>query len=127
MEWSRFRIICHAEQIGGGAATMNVTLGNITPTCLRQHNETLSVRKAQPFHTASSRSNTSNMALTASMSATDVKEKFAEFAYIAINDTSIGERVREFQQKGFPIETAEGLDFCQRNVIADEVRIFYKT
>jgi len=31
----------------------------------------------------------------------------------------VGERVKDMQNKGFPIETAEGLDFCKQNVLDD--------
>ncbi|WQF90608.1 hypothetical protein CDEST_15622 [Colletotrichum destructivum] len=68
------------------------------------------------------------MASSASISTADVQEKFTEAAHIAIRDASIGERVREFQQAGFPIETAEGLEFCQRNVIEDaRIRFILET
>ncbi|KAH0441705.1 hypothetical protein CcaCcLH18_01965 [Colletotrichum camelliae] len=80
------------------------------------------------FAKQTSRSNTSDMASSASMSTAEIEEKLAESAYIAINDASIGERVREFQQMGFPIETAEGLEFCRRNVIEDaRIRLILET
>ncbi len=46
---------------------------------------------------------------------------FSEDALFCVEDPVIGERVKEMQTKGFPIESADGLDFCQQNVLGDRV------
>jgi len=54
-----------------------------------------------------------------SLSADDVRKLFAESgdAVYFIEDSLIGERVLEMKRRGFPIETAYGLDFCKQNVL----------
>ncbi|KAK1657748.1 hypothetical protein BDP55DRAFT_566587 [Colletotrichum godetiae] len=60
------------------------------------------------------------MALNTSLSAVDVRRAFTEAAFLYANDASVGQRVKEFQQRGFPIESADGLDFCKQNVFEDQ-------
>lgn len=56
-----------------------------------------------------------------SLSAADVRRLFSEDAVLFIEDAVVGERVKEMQQRGFPIESADGLDFCKLNVFDDPV------
>lgn len=41
--------------------------------------------------------------------------------FVTVQDGSIGEQVQAMRQSRFPIRTAEGLDFCKRNVLNDTV------
>lgn len=56
-----------------------------------------------------------------SLSVADVRRLFSEDAVLFIEDAVVGERVKEMQQRGFPIESADGLDFCKLNVFDDTV------
>ncbi|PVH91196.1 hypothetical protein DM02DRAFT_678204 [Periconia macrospinosa] len=49
----------------------------------------------------------------------DIKRSFLEDGLFYVEDSAIGDQVKEIQKKGFPIESAAGLDFCQRNVLDD--------
>jgi hypothetical protein len=58
-----------------------------------------------------------------SLSADDVRKLFAEGgdAVYFVEDSVIGDRVLDMKTRGFPIETAEGLDFCKHNVLDNRV------
>jgi len=61
------------------------------------------------------------MASITSLSADDVQRLFSQDAVFYVEDPVVGERVVEMQKKGFPIESADGLDFCKQNVLDDTV------
>jgi hypothetical protein len=61
------------------------------------------------------------MASIASLSTADVQKLFSEDALYYVEDPAVGEQVKEMQDKGFPIESADGLDFCKQNVLDDVV------
>lgn len=61
------------------------------------------------------------MASITSLSAADVQKLFSRDAVFYVEDPVVGERVVEMQKKGFPIESADGLDFCKHNVLDDTV------
>jgi hypothetical protein len=63
----------------------------------------------------------SPMASITSLSAADARRLFSEDAVFSVEDPMVGERVKEMQQRGFPIESADGLDFCKQNVFDDTV------
>ena len=61
------------------------------------------------------------MASITSLSAADVRRLFSDDAVFYTEDAAVGERVKDMQQKGFPIESVDGLDFCKQNVFDDTV------
>lgn len=46
---------------------------------------------------------------------------FSEDGVLYVEDTAIGDRVKEMQMKGFPFESVDSLDFCKNNVLDDIV------
>jgi len=64
-----------------------------------------------------------SMASITSLSAADIQKLFLEdAAFYYVDDPVVGERVNEIQKRGFPIESADGLDFCKENVL-DDMRV----
>jgi hypothetical protein len=61
------------------------------------------------------------MASISPSSTDDIRRKFSQDAVLFIEDSVVGERVKEMQQRGFPIESADGLDFCKLNALDDTV------
>ncbi|OAL57278.1 hypothetical protein IQ07DRAFT_638627 [Pyrenochaeta sp. DS3sAY3a] len=62
------------------------------------------------------------MASITSLSVEGIQKLFSEDAAIYVEDPAIGEQVEEMRRKGFPIESADGLDFCKNNVL-DDMRV----
>jgi len=62
------------------------------------------------------------MASTKSVSAEDPQKAILEVGVFCAEDPVVGKRVDEIAQKGFPFQTEEGLDFCKRNALDDNVR-----
>ncbi|KAH8708414.1 hypothetical protein GQ44DRAFT_777187 [Phaeosphaeriaceae sp. PMI808] len=60
-----------------------------------------------------------SMTSISSLSAEDIQNTFSEDAIFYVEDAAVGGRVKEMQVKGFPIESADGLDFCKKNVLDD--------
>jgi hypothetical protein len=53
------------------------------------------------------------------MAAHDLEACLLEEGVVVFEDPEIGKRVSEFEEKGFPFQTEEGLDFCQRSTLND--------
>lgn len=53
------------------------------------------------------------------MAAHDLGASLLEEGVVFFEDPEIGKRVSEFDKKGFPFQTEEGLDFCQRSTLND--------
>lgn len=46
-----------------------------------------------------------------------------EEGFIDLNDSDVGELVLEMEQRGFPYLSPYGLDYCNRYVLKDAVRV----
>jgi hypothetical protein len=56
-----------------------------------------------------------------SLSEANVRKLFSEDAYLYVEDPAVGECVKEMQENGFPIKSADGLDFCKQSVLDNTV------
>tara|TARA_R110002003_G_scaffold638_4_gene20923 strand:- start:1063 stop:1272 length:210 start_codon:yes stop_codon:yes gene_type:complete len=65
------------------------------------------------------------LASIASLSVADIQKAFSEDGLLYMEDAAIGNRVKELRMKRFPLESAEGLDFCRMNVLEDIVRALF--
>lgn len=51
----------------------------------------------------------------------DVKRHLDEHGFFNLQDSAVGEYVWQMEQRGFPLGSEYGLDFCKQHVLDDKV------
>lgn len=57
----------------------------------------------------------------ATLSLNVAKRSLDEEGFFRLGDSELGKDILEMERRDFPFDTADGLDFCRKHVLVDEV------